>query len=387
MPELLLQYSPHNEQVQTEFFTPFEGAQSLEEQDQALQFTPAEQSNLEPETPTLRQRLVASRVGQTIVRGLMCLGVATGGVVVAAAPAQAESSHTYTVENTDGDGVWLHGDPGLGDKGDLITIVPEGTQVTADCYVNDTPVGKKNNPAWLRITYDDKQGFISDAFTSSRWNRSNTLHDQGLAFCGEDIASQNETEQPPEDSTDVKACYYNLKAPKENLTFSYEGDHRYYGNAWQAAKNWTDVGAGITIKPDADRDSDTAYIQFKDVHIDRYTVIEGLEMNEGTAGAVVIPRTKEWLGPHTSIPQNPKIPEKLTILVNKYVMDQLNDFQRTYVLTHEVGHTLGLAHTNGPAGCGIDDKSIMNQGSGQVMQRNFNTPMPFDQAELKQLYG
>lgn len=115
--------------------------------------------------------------------------------------------------------------------------VPEGTHVTADCYVNDTPVGEKNNPAWLRITYDGNQGFISDYFTSSRWNRNNTLHDQGLAFCGEERTPTAAKEQPQEDPADVKACYLNLKAPSKNLTLSYSGDHRYYGNAWQAAKN------------------------------------------------------------------------------------------------------------------------------------------------------
>lgn len=161
-----------------------------------------ESARIAPEAsrPTLRQRFAASRIGRAVFGGLISAGLISGGVAVAAAPAQAESSHTYTIENTDGDGVWLHGDPGLGDEGDLITVVPEGTRVTADCYVNDTPVGEKNNPAWLRITYDGKRGFISDTFTSSRWNKDNTLHDQGLTFCGEEAqGGQGSENEPPAD--------------------------------------------------------------------------------------------------------------------------------------------------------------------------------------------
>jgi len=95
------------------------------------------------------------------------------------------------VTNTDGEGVWLHGDPGFGDQGDLIKVMPEGSHFNADCYVNDAPVGPRNNPAWLHGTDETGvTGYFADFYSSSRWSSGNTLHDQGLPFCGEETAPQ-----------------------------------------------------------------------------------------------------------------------------------------------------------------------------------------------------
>ena len=122
-------------------------------------------------------------------------------------------------------------------------------------------------------------------------------------------------------------------------------------------------------------DGGGAYIRIEDVETTKSWV----------ATTTPIPQTPEWMGPHRTVPSNPHIPKALTILVNKAKMDRLNDFQRTYTLTHEMGHTLGLGHPDEL--CGSSDTSIMEEGDNNTFKRNFNTPTYFDKMELKQLYG
>ena len=162
-----------------------------------------------------------------------------------------------------------------------------------------------------------------------------------------------------------------MKAPSTNLTFSYDGDHRYYGNAWQAAKNWTDLNTGITIRSG----SGDTYIIFKDIYI---------KDDEGYYAHTGIPATSEWLGPLNKPPKNPHVPEYIVIDVNQYWMDKLDDFHRTLVLAHEIGHTLGLAHTDA---CGVADKSLERSGGADVPKRKFNAPQYYDRIALEQLYG
>src|SRR5687767_3720544 len=76
---------------------------------------------------TLRDRFFRSRLGRVAMGGLAALGLAGGVAAAESSPAYADSGHVYTVTGTGGDGVWLHSDPGLGDSGDLIKIMKEGT--------------------------------------------------------------------------------------------------------------------------------------------------------------------------------------------------------------------------------------------------------------------
>lgn len=67
----------------------------------------------------------------------------------------------------------------------------------------------------------------------------------------------------------------------------------------------------------------------------------------------------------------------------------LNDFGRTYNLTHEIAHALGLAH---PESCGIDkDKvdSITEEGTLDELpnEKGFNKPREYDKIALRALYG
>jgi hypothetical protein len=156
---------------------------------------PFEQAAAAPEPLTLHQRFIASRIGRAVFGGLAALGLASGGVTMAASPAQAESSHTYTVENTNGQGLWLHSDPGFDDANDLIAVVPEGTRVAADCYVHDSPVGEMNNSTWLRVTYNGAEGFIAGAYTGTEQTEPSSVQDKGLELCQSDQPGQPEGQQ------------------------------------------------------------------------------------------------------------------------------------------------------------------------------------------------
>lgn len=136
------------------------------------------------EKPTIRDRIFR-HVGRIAAVAAAGLSFAFGSSAVDAGPAEASSDKVYTTT----DNVYLHSDPGLGDNGDLVKLMPKGTKFTADCYVNDTPIGEKNNPAWLHGTDETgATGYFTDAYSDSHWDRNNTLHDQGLAFCGEEKA-------------------------------------------------------------------------------------------------------------------------------------------------------------------------------------------------------
>lgn len=139
--------------------------------------------------------------------------------------------------------------------------------------------------------------------------------------------------------------------------YTYPSPTRYGGNVWQGAANWRN--AATRVKP-TDGLGPWFQITVNDVYV-ADTYYGQAWLNPGPAGPI-----------YTSA----------GFYLNHRLMDHLNDFDRTFVATHEFGHTLGLAHTT-PA----NTDSIMRPGSATPTFPWYNTPMPYDKGQINALYN
>lgn len=140
------------------------------------------------------------------------------------------------------------------------------------------------------------------------------------------------------------------------LNYTYNSPHRYSGNAWQGAANWRN--AATRVKPTS------ASSNIKITVTDIYT-------NDNYYG-------QAWINPCEGCATYTSAGFRL----NQRTMDPLGDFDRTFVATHEFGHTLGLAHTTGTTA-----DTIMKQGGSGFVFPWYNTPMPYDKNQINALYN
>jgi hypothetical protein len=170
----------------------------------------------------------------------------------------------------------------------------------------------------------------------------------------------------------VSPCLFPMRWNKLHLTYSYSGAHRYLGNAIAAARNWSATPAGITITaaPAGTRPD----IIFYDTY----------DRTADFLAHTNVPA--DWALQTTTLNTQWHVPFQMSIRVNQYQMDQrgVGDFARTFALTHELGHALGLAHSDL---CGGQPRSIMHSGFKGQFDQGFNTPQRYDISELEELYG
>ena len=340
--------------------------------------------------------------GRTALAGVLL--VASGAALLHEEPISTETTQTvaettvpHAVYRTGGDGVWLHDSPGLNTP--LKVVMPEGAPFNVDCFVTGGD-NVNGNRLWLQGDYNGTPGAVTDYYIDTKWNTTQDLVNQGIEECGTQAATAPapepeqapQSEQPPtpqERTPEQKSCYFNMKWLKTDLTFSYEGDQRYYGNAWQAAKNWTDLDAGISIKPAPE--GQAGDIVFRDGYF-----------KQGVYAYTEIDRELEE-NPVTTVPTHPRELQEITITANQYFIEEaqaekyrLNDRGITYTLTHELGHALGLAHPNGnkfeKKGCGIDmytTGSVMKAGNDYdlINDKRYTTPQEYDKIALRALYN
>jgi hypothetical protein len=318
------------------------------------------------------------------VTGAVCVTV-IAPVAATADAAQPVFSAMNTSE-TPPDGVWFRNTPKISDT-DRVSGhgVYRNERVQLECYAWGEAVGQYSNRLWYRVVNVSRptnagvpnKGFLNAHYINDGLNANQI--DAGVPAC--DDASTPSQQAPYE-----TPCVFDMKWAKLNLTFSYSGNHRYYGNAWQAAKNWTDLGTGITIRPAPA--GQTGDIVFTDTYWTAERDSHG-RTKYAYARTGVPDAWQQYV--HPAIPANLHNPSRITIEVNQYRMDisptgksDRLDFTRTYALTHELGHALGLGHTDY---C-VSKTSIMNSGAKTDLATiGYNTPRYYDKIEVEELYG
>jgi hypothetical protein len=156
-----------------------------------------------------------------------------------------------------------------------------------------------------------------------------------------------------------------------SVHYTYRAPHRYLGNVVQAASNWNAA------------DSAARVASWPGVPASLHVSVIDLETPSNWYGLVVTRGGCEPLAGSTSCTFT-----RNTLFLNPLKLDAEDDFFRTKVATHEVGHALGLCHqTDG--GCGVNlgrgTDSIMQPGS-MLIAANYNSLRPYDVQLIRALY-
>lgn len=122
--------------------------------------------------------------------------LATGGLVASGKEATADTppnTVAHHVYRTDGDGVWLHDNPGLHTPKEV--VMPEGAEFDVRCFnPGGDPVN--GNALWLTGFYDGRQGSTTDYYVDTHWKTTQDLKDQGIPECGQEAQQESDDPNP-----------------------------------------------------------------------------------------------------------------------------------------------------------------------------------------------
>jgi hypothetical protein len=148
-----------------------------------------------------------------------------------------------------------------------------------------------------------------------------------------------------------------------NLTWSYGGAHRYLGNGFQGTQNWNNAGTQVRF---------SRWPGSGPINV---SMADATDLGDTT---IAITLAADWCYACTYTNN--------TIYFFSQEMDKLDDFQRTYTATHELGHALGLRHLR-ELGLTTSTPSVMHQTWEFTKRAPYNTPQAYDIGKVNTLYG
>jgi hypothetical protein len=132
------------------------------------------------------ERFRSSRLGRAVIGLATTVGLAGGGVALAASPAAADSGTVHHVYNTGGEGLWLH--PNSPQRhGALSDLMADGQEFDVSCWKHGDNV--EGDSIWLHgtNTATGNTGDAADFYIDTdvtQGNEAQQLTEQGIYECG-----------------------------------------------------------------------------------------------------------------------------------------------------------------------------------------------------------